>query len=127
MDSQPSLLGEQRKLQRLRCSVQSYDWGRRGQQSRVAGLSARNSGSEIQPDKPYAELWMGTHESGPSFVVQTSVDNGVSVGPEGVSLKSWVSENPDALGDKVLDKWGCDLPFLFKVELHEFVCMKICV
>ncbi|XP_059451579.1 mannose-6-phosphate isomerase 1 [Corylus avellana] len=115
MDSQTSLLREQRKLQRLRCSVQCYDWGRRGQHSRVAGLFARNTGSEIQPDKPYAELWMGTHESGPSFVVQTSVDNGVSVGSEGVSLKSWVSENPGALGDKVLDEWGCDLPFLFKV------------
>ncbi|XP_062150591.1 mannose-6-phosphate isomerase 1-like isoform X3 [Alnus glutinosa] len=115
MDSRPSLLREQRKLQRLRCSVQCYDWGRRGQHSLVARLFARNSGSEIQQDKSYAELWMGTHESGPSFVVQTSVDNAVSVGPEDVSLKSWVSENPDALGEKVLDKWGCDLPFLFKV------------
>jgi mannose-6-phosphate isomerase class I len=127
MDSRPSLLREQRKLQRLRCSVQCYDWGRRGQHSLVAGLFARNSGSEIQPDKSYAELWMGTHESGPSFVVQTSVDNAVSVGSEDVSLKSWVSENPEALGDKVLDKWGCDLPFLFKVQLCEFVCMQICV
>ncbi|KAM4123806.1 hypothetical protein ACB094_01G184400 [Castanea mollissima] len=62
---------------------------------------------------------MGTHESGPSFVVEAPrASNGVSVDVDddvGVSLKKWISENPNVLGDKVLHNWGCDLPFLFKV------------
>ncbi|XP_041003983.1 mannose-6-phosphate isomerase 1-like [Juglans microcarpa x Juglans regia] len=111
MDSQPSSFLQERKLHRLRCSVKSYDWGRRGNNSGVARLFALNSGSEIQPDEPYAEFWMGTHESGPSFVVPTAGE----IGLPGVSLKSWISDNRDVLGDKVLDEWGSDLPFLFKV------------
>ncbi|KAL4652103.1 hypothetical protein ACB092_01G208900 [Castanea dentata] len=115
MGSTPS----QKNLLRLRCSVQNYDWGLKGHDSRVARLYARNSGSETRPDCPYAELWMGTHESGPSFVVEAPrASNGVSVDVDddvGVSLKKWISENPNVLGDKVLHNWGCDLPFLFKV------------
>ncbi|XP_030940362.1 mannose-6-phosphate isomerase 1-like [Quercus lobata] len=119
MDSTPS----QKNLLRLRCSVQNYDWGLKGHDSQVARLYALNSGSETRPDSPYAELWMGTHESGPSFVVQAPrASNGVSVDVDvdvdddvGVSLKKWISENPNVLGDKVLHNWGCDLPFLFKV------------
>ncbi|RVX12576.1 Glutamine--tRNA ligase, cytoplasmic [Vitis vinifera] len=34
---------------------------------------------------------------------------------EAVTLKSWISRNPNVLGNEVLSKWGCDLPFLFKV------------
>ncbi|XP_042453462.1 mannose-6-phosphate isomerase 1-like isoform X1 [Zingiber officinale] len=91
---------------RLRCSVQNYDWGRRGEDSTVARLFERNSGAEIDPSRPYAEFWMGTHESGPSFTGSDS---------EEVTLKKWIRENPGALGDKVVAKWGTDLPFLFKI------------
>ncbi|KAK1280756.1 Mannose-6-phosphate isomerase 2 [Acorus gramineus] len=91
---------------RLRCSVQSYDWGRLGGESTVARLYSKNSAEEIVPDKPYAELWMGTHSSGPSFVVDAESP---------LLLKSWVSENPGSLGEKVVERWGTDLPFLFKV------------
>ncbi|KAI6691556.1 hypothetical protein NL676_028384 [Syzygium grande] len=103
------------KLKRLRCSVQNYDWGRRGMESRVAKLFALNSGAEADVQRPYAEFWMGTHESGPSFLSPAGCDNG---GPEisrDVTLKAWISSNPDVLGDKVVAQWGCDLPFLFKV------------
>ena len=133
MDSTPS----QKNLLRLRCSVQNYDWGLKGHDSRVARLYARNSGSETRPDSPYAELWMGTHESGPSFVVQAPrASNGVSVDVDvdddvGVSLKKWISENPNVLGDKVLHNWGCDLPFLFKVQYTNsapvFPTMCLCI
>lgn len=93
---------------RLRCSVQNYDWGIRGDQSTVARLFERNWSKEIDPEKPYAEFWMGTHDSGPSFVVGEEE-------AKKVTLKSWVKENPGVLGDKVVAKWGTDLPFLFKV------------
>ncbi|XP_050230583.1 mannose-6-phosphate isomerase 1 [Mercurialis annua] len=100
-------------LKRLRCSVQKYDWGKNGRDSTVAKLYSLNSGSQIEDDKPYAELWMGTHGSGPSFVVmEDGVENGNA---ECLSLKEWIANNPNVLGDKVLDKWGCDLPFLFKI------------
>ncbi|RDX98733.1 Mannose-6-phosphate isomerase 1 [Mucuna pruriens] len=91
-------------LQSLRCSVKNYDWGLPGRASEVARLHALNSASQFTDDDPYAELWMGTHDSGPS-----------SLSSSGVSLKDWISDNPDVLGDKILHKWGSDLPFLFKV------------
>lgn len=103
------------KLRRLRCSVQKYDWGRRGAESRVAKLFALNSGAEADPDRPYAEFWMGTHGSGPSFLLPAGCGNGGHKVSPDVTLKAWISSNPDVLGDKVVDEWGCDLPFLFKV------------
>ncbi|KAF8407799.1 hypothetical protein HHK36_006935 [Tetracentron sinense] len=104
---------KKKKPQRLRCSVQNYDWGKLGEESQVSRLFSINSGLDIEVDKPYAELWMGTHESGPSFVVQNEEHRGFDSEP--VSLKSWISENPSVLGEKVVEKWGTDLPFLFKV------------
>lgn len=101
---------------RLRCSVQNYDWGILGNHSHVARLSALNSGSPIDSEKPYAEIWIGTHESGPSFADCCSW-NGYELDSEMVTLKHWISEDPNVLGDKVADKWGGDLPFLFKVDL----------
>lgn len=99
----------QYSLQRLHFSVKNYDWGLPGQLSQVARLSELNSGSQFDPIKPYAELWIGTHDSGPSFLV--SDNDGKSV-----TLKDWISDNPGfLLGHKVVQKWGSDLPFLFKV------------
>ncbi|KAF6168364.1 hypothetical protein GIB67_018204 [Kingdonia uniflora] len=100
------------EVKKLVCGVQSYDWGKIGGESMVAKLFSLNSGVEIELDKPYAEFWMGTHESGPSFVIESCGDGN---GDDHVSLKEWVAENPSVLGDKVVKKWGNDLPFLFKV------------
>ncbi|RYR59997.1 hypothetical protein Ahy_A04g017108 [Arachis hypogaea] len=99
---------EKHLLQKLHCSVKNYDWGLPGRVSEVARLARLNSGSQLDPEKPYAELWMGTHDSGPSFLASNN-------GGEMVTLKKWLSQNPDFLGEKVLQNWGCDLPFLFKV------------
>ncbi|XP_057482321.1 mannose-6-phosphate isomerase 1 isoform X1 [Actinidia eriantha] len=104
-------------VKRLRCSVKNYDWGRIGRESRVARLFSLNSGLDIEESRLYAEFWMGAHESGPSFLVET-LENGASMGSErseSLSLKSWIEENPNVLGDKVVEKWGVNLPFLFKV------------
>nr|CAB3460684.1 unnamed protein product [Digitaria exilis] len=90
------------RLLRLRCAVQHYEWGRRGAASLVARLADKD-----HPDlaRPYAELWMGTHPSGPS----TLLDGG------GELLRDWLVRRPDALGPAVAARWGGDLPFLFKV------------
>lgn len=103
---------KQTSVQRLCCSVQNYDWGKIGPESEVARLYASNSSSEIDPEEPYAEFWMGTHDSGPSFLIHKDL-NGMSM-----SLKEWISANSnELLGQKVVQKWGADLPFLFKVLL----------
>ncbi|KAL1566600.1 mannose-6-phosphate isomerase [Salvia divinorum] len=109
---------------RLRCSVKRYEWGKVGEESGVARLYASNSGEEIDGDEPFAEFWMGTHDSGPSTVVPNCQIRSAGVEREGgfkrdhsnlVSLKDWIEQNPAVLGDKVFQKWGPNLPFLFKV------------
>ncbi|PPR97701.1 hypothetical protein GOBAR_AA22964 [Gossypium barbadense] len=66
------------KLKRLRAWVQNYEWGRSGAEAEVARLLALNTGAEIEPNKPYAEFWMGTHESGPNVLV-LSVGKALSI------------------------------------------------
>ncbi|XP_009591548.1 mannose-6-phosphate isomerase 1-like [Nicotiana tomentosiformis] len=98
-------------LVRLKGCVKNYDWGRLGKESRVARLYSRNNGDHtIEQDKPYAEFWIGTHDSGPSYVVDRAAENGLAL-----TLKNWIESNPSVVGDKIVNKWGTDLPFLFKV------------
>ena len=75
----------------LKPVVKDYAWGIRGMDSRV-GRYALTCGSiaEIDPDCPYAELWIGTHPSGPA-VLQDGKDT------------------------PLRDAVGSDLPFLFKI------------
>ncbi|PHU27201.1 Mannose-6-phosphate isomerase 2 [Capsicum chinense] len=107
-------------LLKLLGSVKNYDWGCPAKQSCVARLYSLNSGGNIDENQPYAEFWMGTHESGPSYVVEGGgrTENGYADG-EGVrdrcTLKEWIEKNPSVLGETVLTKWGTQLPFLFKV------------
>lgn len=112
-------------IQRLRCAVKNYEWGRLGPDSLVARLHEANSGQRVDPAVPFAELWMGTHESAPSQVVKQEEEVGSGHGGSEcmVTLKSWVTDNPDLLGSRVVDKWGCDLPFLFKV-IYKFSQME---
>jgi hypothetical protein len=79
----------------LRPVVMDYAWGIRGMDSRV-GRYALESGTieEIDPDTPYAELWIGTHPKGPSVLAVADDENQLL---------------EDALGGK-------QLPFLFKVS-----------
>lgn len=93
---------------RLKCPVQHYDWGRIGAASEVARLHALATGEAVE-DVPYAELWMGTHTSGPSRVV--SEDD-----KSEVLLKDWIASHTEALGQNVLERWEGELPFLFKVD-----------
>lgn len=126
--------GEGVAILKLRCSVKNYDWGRIGSESSVAQLYSKNSGKEIDEGLAYAEFWMGTHNSGPSFVV-SPVDKGILTGKgevingsaldnkkgEFMSLKEWIERNPrKVVGDKVFNQWGPNLPFLFKVKIYSF-------
>ncbi|KAL8044804.1 hypothetical protein ABFX02_08G070100 [Erythranthe guttata] len=109
-------------LVKLKCAVKNYDWGKVGEKSSVSRLYANNSRAEVDADSPYAEFWMGTHDSGPSYAAVPNADlderrdNGFKrENSNSVSLKDWIDRNPAVLGDRVLEKWGPNLPFLFKV------------
>eukprot|EP00227_Mantoniella_beaufortii_P022101 CAMPEP_0197580346 /NCGR_PEP_ID=MMETSP1326-20131121/4164_1 /TAXON_ID=1155430 /ORGANISM="Genus nov. species nov., Strain RCC2288" /LENGTH=135 /DNA_ID=CAMNT_0043144067 /DNA_START=303 /DNA_END=707 /DNA_ORIENTATION=- len=90
---------------KLTCAVQNYDWGITGA-SEVSSLGELNTGTASDATKPYAELWMGTHPSGPSVVAAT-----------GVGLKETIAADAVAhLGAATLERFGgTDLPFLTKV------------
>lgn len=75
-------------------SVQNYEWGKIGAASAVSQLWAGGLGlpqHEI-PNKPFAELWMGTHPSAPSRMVME-----------------------DGSQRLLRDAIGEELPYLFKV------------
>jgi len=109
----------QDSIERLICSVQNYEWGRKGRQSTVGMLYesqmmhlATNS-EPLDENKPYAEFWMGTHPSGPSSILARN---------HSLTLLSGAinQEKEKILGKRVLSEFGEEdlqlgLPFLFKV------------
>ncbi|KAL2758618.1 hypothetical protein ACRALDRAFT_2040755 [Sodiomyces alcalophilus JCM 7366] len=93
-------------LIRLQCGVNSYEWGKKGSESAAARYAAATPTDDfsIQHDKPYAELWMGTHPNNPSKDLAT-----------GRPLTDLVQENAQLLSSSVMAKYGPQLPFLLKV------------
>ncbi|KAL4986386.1 mannose-6-phosphate isomerase [Aspergillus falconensis] len=93
-------------LLRLQCGVNSYDWGKFGSESAAAKYAATTASPDfsIEADKPYAELWMGTHPSLPSKDVETQR-----------TLLDMVQDNLALMSPEVSERYGGKLPFLFKV------------
>ncbi|KAG9239981.1 mannose-6-phosphate isomerase [Calycina marina] len=91
-------------LIRLQCGVNSYDWGKIGNESAAARFATATDGFSIDASQPYAELWMGTHPSNPSKDVQTSR-----------TLLDLLQDNQSLMSTEVSQKFGNRLPFLFKV------------
>ena len=69
-------------------ALKNYAWGLAGRDSLAAALHASNARVAVDSEEPAAELWLGTHTSGPS----TTRDGGL-----------------------LRDAVGTDLPFLLKV------------
>lgn len=99
----------------LRCSCNSYPWGKQGSKSLAAQLCAKTPGwggdskdtdFQIDESKPYAEMWMGTYPVLPSYVASTGED-----------LQDVLDRHADSLlGADVVKKFGhSKLPFLPKV------------
>ncbi|CAL4183520.1 unnamed protein product, partial [Meganyctiphanes norvegica] len=89
----------------LSCAVQQYAWGVMGGDSSVAQMAqAGLPDFTVQQDKPYAELWMGTHPNGPAVIKGSKQ-----------SLGEYISQHPEVLGASVRKIFGDQLPFLFKV------------
>ena len=93
-------------LIRLQCGVNSYDWGKVGHSSAAAKYAAATPSNKlsIEQEKPYAELWMGTHPSLPSKDVATQR-----------TLLDLVQDNQALMSTEISKKYGEKLPFLFKV------------
>jgi mannose-6-phosphate isomerase len=89
----------------LNCPVQTYSWGKIGNDSLVARLKSSALGTfKLQDDQYYAELWMGTHPSGPAILSE-----------DGTLLSSLLLENPSLCGQVPQDYLPSELAFLFKV------------
>ncbi|KAK4508566.1 hypothetical protein PRZ48_002305 [Zasmidium cellare] len=93
-------------LLRLQCGCNSYEWGKIGKDSAAARYASATPSSDfsIQQDKPYAELWMGTHPSNPSKDVTT-----------GRTLLDLVQDNQALMSTSIAKRYEQKLPFLFKV------------
>ncbi|XP_034031822.1 mannose-6-phosphate isomerase [Thalassophryne amazonica] len=99
---------EEVKVFPLTCAVQNYAWGKVGLDSEVAKLVASGDPlAVIEDNKPYAELWMGTHPKGDAQIK----DNRIAQ----TTLSQWIAHFPACLGSKVKDAFHGQLPFLFKV------------
>jgi len=80
--------------------VQHYAWGSIGKNAFIPRLlQLSNIG-----DKPYAELWMGTHPNAPSRCAET-----------GRLLSELIRENPEAALGNALAAGSSSLPFLAKI------------
>ncbi|KAL5119657.1 Mannose-6-phosphate isomerase [Pleosporales sp. CAS-2024a] len=92
-------------LIRLECGVNSYDWGKVGKASAAAKFHAATACDfAIEEEKPYAELWMGTHPSLPSKDLETKR-----------TLLDLFQDNQALLSTEIANKYENRLPFLFKV------------
>jgi mannose-6-phosphate isomerase len=84
----------------LHPQVQHYDWGGFEFLPQLLGLPAPQQ-------KPFAELWMGTHAAAPTSVEE----NGATV-----LLSDWIAADPERrLGPEVARRFAGQLPFLFKL------------
>ncbi|XP_072290928.1 mannose-6-phosphate isomerase isoform X2 [Eucyclogobius newberryi] len=96
------------KVLPLACRAQLYSWGKLGLNSEVAQLLLHSATqSNIDPDTPYAELWMGAHPKADSGILLDRIPD--------QTLGSWIQKNPQSLGSKVRERFNGKLPFLFKV------------
>ncbi|MCL2594574.1 MAG: mannose-6-phosphate isomerase, class I [Promicromonosporaceae bacterium] len=89
---------------RLDNVVQRYDWG---SPEAIPGLLG------VKPDgDPWAELWLGGHESAPSRVI----DPATGTSGASLDLPTLIRREPTAmLGQRVTDEFGPRLPYLLKV------------
>ena len=96
---------------KLNGTVQHYAWG--GRTFIPELLSMQNT-----DNKPFAEYWIGAHRKSPSVVY---------VGDEKTGLPRLIELAPrQVLGDHVIDKFGPELPYLFKVlDAREMLSIQV--
>jgi mannose-6-phosphate isomerase len=87
-------------------SCNNYPWGKQGQQSLAARLCQKTiKDFQIKDDEFYSEMWFGDYPDFPARVLKTSE-----------LLKEVLDRNKEELlGNKVIDQFGGQLPFLPKI------------
>lgn len=92
-------------------AVKNYAWGVPGGRSAVAALYARSCRAAVDAGEPYAELWIGTHESTPCAILSPEVAD--------ATLRSFIQDqvimvDPDKVAHYT-SLHAAGLPFLLKV------------
>lgn len=84
-------------------TIQHYAWGAKSENAFIPRLI----GLEPKPDTPYAELWIGAHPKAPSRI---------EMDEKWMPLTDVIATDPEGLlGVSVVQQFGKNLPFLFKV------------
>jgi len=87
----------------LRNEIQHYAWGTKNREAFIPNLIK----VPVESGLPYAELWMGAHPKAPSCI---------QLNQEQIPLDKAIRRFPEKiLGQANLQKYGKNLPFLFKV------------
>jgi mannose-6-phosphate isomerase len=88
------------RILELKNTIQAYAWGSKTAIPQLLGV-------ENPSQQPQAELWMGAHPKAPSLV---------RIDKQWLPLNRVIDEHPDdILGPAIHQKFGAQLPFLFKV------------
>uniref|UniRef100_A0A915PQG4 mannose-6-phosphate isomerase n=1 Tax=Setaria digitata TaxID=48799 RepID=A0A915PQG4_9BILA len=90
-------------MEKLKCHVQTYAWGKKGMASEVARVYATgNPDAYVDENTCYAELWMGTHPDGPCYLQRSQK-----------KLSQYIAESGTATRQKVPTERH--LPFIMKL------------
>ena len=95
-------------MQILICGHQNYEWGKPGVSSLIHKIQSLNPSffPSLDPLAKYAELWIGTHSTLPSYLMTSPT----------ISLKEHLKQNPELLGENVGQNGNKEeLPYLMKV------------
>lgn len=84
-------------------TIQHYEWGTRNAEAFIP----RFLGIPAEPDRPYAELWIGAHPKSPSDVQKNN---------ERIPLDDFIRQAPrEILGAQASERFSSKLPFLLKL------------
>eukprot|EP00527_Entomoneis_sp_CCMP2396_P007936 CAMPEP_0198147942 /NCGR_PEP_ID=MMETSP1443-20131203/38736_1 /TAXON_ID=186043 /ORGANISM="Entomoneis sp., Strain CCMP2396" /LENGTH=450 /DNA_ID=CAMNT_0043812479 /DNA_START=344 /DNA_END=1696 /DNA_ORIENTATION=- len=114
-DMTVSTVTSSNQLRPLHCAAQEYAWGRLGSSSTVALMKDAQVAEDnddtfsIDEDKPYAELWLGTHPSGMSMV---TVEDETTEVVEKHTLLDYIKQDPLLHCGDANDR---DISYLLKV------------
>ncbi|CAJ1400722.1 unnamed protein product [Effrenium voratum] len=110
--------------------TQHYDWGKPRNESIIAALTGQQSPPHMLEDsfdesKPFAELWMGDHPSGPARVVspRSPEHRDAATVKRSTPLQDVIKRSPSLLGPSLSD--SKQLPFLLKVlSIHKALSIQ---
>lgn len=94
----------------IKGAVQHYAWGGYHYIPQLLGIKNESG-------QPYAELWLGAHNSSPALAYR---------GGESIALDQLLLSNTEWLGEKILHQFGPILPYLLKVlDVREMLSIQV--